>query len=235
MVYAFYLDSVLLPVAPSAMSTKINNQNKTINLINDGEVNILKTAGLTEISFECMIPQVRYPFAVYPNGFKEASFYLSKIEKLKIDKKPFQFIVSRVTPSGKILFDTNMKVSLEEYEIDEDAENGLDLLISIKLKQYRPYGLKTVKIKVPTNNTKKKAHTKNARPTNKTTTSTYTIVSGDTLWAIAKKKLTSGTRYKEIYNLNKSVIEAEAKRRGRKSSSSGHWIYPGTKLKIPAP
>ena len=48
--YHIYLDDVLLPIAPSKIETKIKNQNKTVNLINEGEVNILKTAGLTEIS-----------------------------------------------------------------------------------------------------------------------------------------------------------------------------------------
>ena len=50
---------------------------------------------------------------------------------------------------------------------------------------------------------------------------------------IARKQLGDGSRWKEIYSLNKKVIEAEARKRGRKSSSNGHWIYPGTKLKLP--
>ena len=60
------------------------------------------------------------------------------------------------------------------------------------------------------------------------------IKSGDTLWAIAKKKYGNGAAYTKIYNANKSVIEATAKKYGKKSSSNGHWIYPGTKLTIPS-
>ena len=41
-------------------------------------------------------------------------------------------------------------------------------------------------------------------------------------------------RYAEIYDLNKDVIEAEAQSRGKKDSSNGHWIFPGTVLQIPA-
>lgn len=62
----------------------------------------------------------------------------------------------------------------------------------------------------------------------------YEVKSGDTLWAIAKKFLGKGTRYVEIYNLNKDVIEAEAKAHGKSSSDNGHWIWPGTLLTIPA-
>ena len=55
----------MLPVPPPKMETKINGQNKTINLINEGEVNLLKTTGLTDISFTCLLPNSQYPFASY--------------------------------------------------------------------------------------------------------------------------------------------------------------------------
>ena len=61
----------------------------------------------------------------------------------------------------------------------------------------------------------------------------YTIVSGDTLWAISTKQLGSGAKYMQIYNTNSSVIESAAKSHGRSSSNNGHWIYPGTVLTIP--
>lgn len=61
----------------------------------------------------------------------------------------------------------------------------------------------------------------------------YTIVSGDTLWAIAKKHYGSGAKYTAIYNANMETIEAAAKAHGKSSSSNGHWIYPGTVITIP--
>ena len=74
--YYFYLDKILLPVTPSKLSIKIKNQNKTMVEINEGEINILKKAGLTEIEFEAMIPNVKYPFAVYKSGFQNAKIFL---------------------------------------------------------------------------------------------------------------------------------------------------------------
>lgn len=144
--YDFYLKGCLLPVAPDKLLVKVNSANDTLTLINEGEINILKTPGLTDIEFECRIPQVRYPFAVYKSGFKEASYFLSFFEALKTGKKPFQFIVSRTMPSGRILFSTNMKVSLEDYRITEQAKDGFDLTVKIQLKQYRDYGTKSVRI-----------------------------------------------------------------------------------------
>lgn len=36
----------------------------------------------------------------------------------------------------------------------------------------------------------------------------YVVIKGDSLWKIAKNELGSGTRYTEIYELNKTVIKA---------------------------
>ena len=83
--------------------------------------------------------------------------------------------------------------------------------------------------------TTKKTTTTKKRTTKKTTKNkTYKVKKGDCLWNIAKKFYGNGSKWKKIYTANKSVIEKAAKKHGKKSSSNGHWIYPGTKLTIPA-
>lgn len=224
MAYIMYLDGVALPVTPSKLQMKIKNQNKTINLINEGEINILKSAGLTEISFDATIPQVKYPFAIYSSGFRKADFFLDKFEKLKVDKKPFQFICSRTSPSGKLLFDTNIKVALEDYKIKEDASNGQDLIVTMSLKQYKDYGTKFVNINIQQQRTSvKSASIKKSRPAETAPAlKTYTVKSGDTLWNIAKKYLGNGSKYTEIYNKNKNKIQ------------NPNLIYPGQVLTLPS-
>lgn len=172
--YDFYLKKCLLPIAPDKLQIKINNANETLTLINEGEINILKTAELTDVEFECRIPQVQYPFATYKSGFKGASYFLDYFESLKVDKKPFQFIVSRTMPNGKVLFSTNMKVSMEDYKITEQAKDGFDLTVKIKLKQYRDYGTKTVNIKIAAS--KPKATVQETRSTeSKAETKSYKV------------------------------------------------------------
>ena len=150
MAYDLYLGKMLMPITPSKISMAINNQNKTINLINDGELNLLKSAGLTDVQFTLLIPQVSYPFARYGDGkFVGASTYLDFFEQLKQAKEPFQFILSRCMPTGKALFDTNMTVSLEDYTITEEAKNGFDLQVAISLKQYKHYATKTISVEIP--------------------------------------------------------------------------------------
>lgn len=172
--YKFYLDKTLMPITPSKLQTSIKNKNKTITLINEEEINILKTAGLTEISFEVLLPMINnYPFAVYQNGFQSAGYFLEKIENLKTSKQPFQFIVSRIYEK-KLLFSTNMKVSLEDYEIVEDANEGDCIKVSINLKQYRDYGTKTVDIKLDPYKPKPIIKVTTERPTTTTSSTSKT-------------------------------------------------------------
>ncbi|MFF2179424.1 LysM peptidoglycan-binding domain-containing protein [Lysinibacillus sp. NPDC058147] len=208
--YNFFVDGVQFPVAPPELSTKINGRNETIVLMNDGEVNVIKKTGLTDIEFEVLLPNVKYPFSIYPNGFQPATFYLDKLEKLKISDKPFQFIVNRMMPNGSLLFDTNMTVTIEDYEIKESADYGFDVMVNIQLKQYRSYGNKRIVVQPATQSTSASSSTttQNAvveekRPTTgKETPKTYTVKKGDTLWAIAKKYLGDGSKYPELAKLN---------------------------------
>ena len=43
MAYDFYMDDMLLPVSPGELKVKHNGRNETVTLVNDGEVNIIKT------------------------------------------------------------------------------------------------------------------------------------------------------------------------------------------------
>ncbi len=198
--YSIYLNDVLMPVAPSKIEMKVKNQNSTLNLINGEEINIIRPPGLTEFSFELLIPQVKYPFAVYPNSmdglvanlkaedserFFGAQHYLGLLERLKKDTKPFKFKIERSRPDSIELFETkvDMDVTLEEYSIIEDAANGFDLTIPVRLKQYRPYA----------GNSAEKGIQHRL---------TYTVKQGDTLWGICKRFLGDGSKYSLIADLN---------------------------------
>ena len=144
MAYKMYLDGVLMPITPSKVKVKINNQNETLTLISGEEINILKAAGLTDVSFDLLLPQVPYPFT--NGGAQPADYYLSLFERLKTAKEPFQWILNREKPNGSRLFYTNLTVGMEDYQITDDAEEGFDITVTVSLKQYRHYGTKTVTI-----------------------------------------------------------------------------------------
>lgn len=222
--YDVYLGNCLLPVTPEKITTKVNGNNKTITLINDGEINILKKAGLTDIDFTVEIPQSKYPYAVYKDGFREAGYFFDIFENLKNSLKPFQFIVCRRMPSGRKLLSTNIKVSLEDYKITESAKNGFDFEVQLKLKQYRDYGTKQINVQLASG--KPRASVEPKRETNNSpapsSAQSYTVKSGDCLCAIARRFYGDDKRYIDIYNANKSII-----------GGNPNLIMPGQKLTIP--
>ena len=218
--YIFFMNGIELPVTPSKLTISIKNNNKTINLINEGDINILKQPGLTEISFEALIPQTNYVFAKNDNN---AKYYLDLFEKLKGSKKSFQFIVIRLREKD-ILFNSNISVRLEDYTITEDAKNGLDLNVSIKLKQYKAYGTKKVIVQNGVAIVQDSRDIKTA-PDNKT----HAVVSGDSLWAISKKYYNDGSKYDSIYQANKTLIDAANSGQG----VSKYTIHEGQVLTIP--
>ncbi|HBF2879681.1 TPA: LysM peptidoglycan-binding domain-containing protein, partial [Clostridioides difficile] len=204
------------------------NKNKTVDLINTGEVNILKKEGLSEISFEAEFTHNKLPFC--RGQFRDVQFFLSKLELLKTDCKPFQFIVSREL-GNKVLFNTNIKVSLEEYAISEDADNGSDTKVAIKLKQYRDYSTKKLVLAPPKNETGRpnvKIEPKRVDSVNATNTKTYTVKAGDSLWSICQKQLGNGSLYKKVYELNKSMMDKANKGK----NLSKYTIYKGQVLKL---
>ena len=196
-----------MPQTPAKLSVKISGKNTTVTLLNEGEINFLKYPGLTEITLPLVFPML--------TASKRPDYYLTLLERAKTQRTTTQFIMTRTTPAGQLLFDTNIKVSVEDYTIEESATNGLDVSVEIKLKQYRDYSTKTVAIKTTVKHNdskdttvKKTATVQTTRPaTNAPQTKTYTVKKGDTLWGIAKKYYGNGAKYPTIYNANKGKIK----------------------------
>ena len=224
MAYYFYLGNVLLPIPPKKLELKISNQNKTYDLMNYSEINVLKNPGLTSIEFEVLLPNVKYPFAMYKNNFQNAKYYLGVLENLKVNKSAFQFIVIRKFPNGNSIFDTNIKVSIEDYTITDSTDEGFDTKVKIKLKQYREYSTKTVQVSIKQYKPPvvTRTVTTNNTAASKPSGQNYTVKSGDCLWNIAKKYYGNGSKYTTIYNANRDKIK------------NPNLIYPGQVLWIPA-
>ncbi len=195
--YHVYLDGMELPVTPSKITAKIKNQNETVNLINEGEVNILKQPGLTSFSFDFVLPANPYPFS---NNAISPAAALARLESLKAEKAVFPFIISRVTQGGQLLHDTGINVTLEDYNIADDAGEGIDTVVSVDLLQYKDWGAKTVKIKTGSATGSLVSPGKNSG--GKQTAKSYTVKEGDTLYNICQTCLGDGEKYLEVAKKN---------------------------------
>ena len=148
----------------------------------------------------------------------------------------------------------NLRQQTEKLADKKDTfkSGGINEDVTIKSFEYKPFGghgdysyeisfVPYVEMKIYTTKelgTKKKAKKKKktTRPSTKKSTKkkkTYRIVRGDTLCGISRKKYKTESKWRNIYNANKKVIEAAAKKHGRRNSDNGHWIYPGTVLTLP--
>ena len=218
MAYDLYMKGVLMPVTPAKVQLKYKSQNKTANLINEGEVNIIKPSGLEEVAFDLLLPNQKYPFANYNGGYRGAAYYVSFLRGLRDDGSVFQFILARHMPTGNNIGNTNITVTMEDLTITDDAKEGFDLKASVKLKQYRAYGTKTFTI----SNQSMTADGQRAPSADQPQTGrTYTVQKGDCLWKIAQQYYGKGSDLTKIYDANSDQI------------SNPNLIYPGQVLYIP--
>lgn len=207
--YLVYLDGLLFPIAPQKITTTIKGKNKTIDLINESEVNTIRGLKLTDYAYDLRLPNRNYPFAIYENGYQDSNVYLDKLSSLKTSQKPFEMLIIMTTTSnrGDAFQEISANVTLENYTIYDDVAEGIDKKVEAEFKAYKPYGTTKVKVKKKTKNGKsKKYYTKIKLTTKKKKiVNEYTTKVGDTLFLISKKVYGKYTENncKAIYQKNK--------------------------------
>ena len=149
----------------------------------------------------------------------------SKLKNWQTKKTPLNLVVSEAG--------INEDVTIKSFEYKPFGGHG-DYSYEISFVPYGDMKIYTTKELGIEKKAKKKKKT--TRPSTKKSTKkkkTYRIVRGDTLCGISRKKYKTESKWRNIYNANKKVIEAAAKKHGRRNSDNGHWIYPGTVLTLP--
>lgn len=247
--YMVLLDGIVVPVTPQQIKIKRNGKNKVVELIDGTSINRLNKPGLESIKFKLLLPKdINLPFVnkiLDINTQSKVSppkqdTYIRQIKALQ--KKPFLFIIWRTDIGGSRDMGTeegeracgdgiitHKSVTLESYEFDEDANNGLDIYVEIELQEYIGYGTQKVVItqkddkndKTTVASTETKNDVKKEAATNKEIPKTYTVKKNDFLIKIAKKELGDDKKWRDIYELNKDII------------SNPNKIYPGQVLNLP--
>lgn len=229
--YTFILGYVLLPVTPSKITTSYNGNNKEVTLVDGTIINKLNPPGLVEYKFDAVLPKdPEVPYAnkqidrltgkiiTYPQDY-----YLKYLHDIYANNKQVPFMIYRtklgngydkgmastldVRGNGIV---TSKPVTIEEYEVEEDADsNGMDMVVSLKLKEYIPYYTRTITLTDTTTDSSdsdKKgtatATTETERRDDKEVPATYTVQKGDCLINIAKKYYDDASKYKNIVELN---------------------------------
>lgn len=196
-------ESFQLPVMPGSLEISESANGRTYDIVALGEINVIKNLKLSEYEFSSLFPAQRYPFVTVQTLLQPIE-YVRLIIKWMESRLPIHFIFTSDS------FEINTLASIESFNWKEVAGGAGDIDYDIKLKRYVAYAA----TKVPQTSISGPviaASAVPARPDETQQPKTYTLVSGDTLWAVAKRFLGDGARWPEIQKLN-GITEAEIKR-----------------------
>lgn len=222
----------VVPVLPEKIEVTSNGQTTSIDIDKFGEILHKGKRDALSISFSSFFPAIysQNYCSCTKSEFKNPKKWHDWMLSLQEAENPCHFVLEG-SP-----FALNMYADIVSYSGIEAGGDVGTISYSVELKEHRKPTVSTYK-KTTSKTTKKtttKVTTSGKRSSNKEKDKTYTVETGDYLQKISKKFYGTVNKADKIYKANKNVIEKAAKKHGRSSSNNGWWIYPGTKLTIPA-
>lgn len=217
---------IALSLLPDDVKEKASTNTISYNFISVGEVKLPSGQKLRQFSWSGTFPGKNN--SVMP--FVKKQHWKSPKELINI------FETWRKNGTGVILMLTetplNCEVFLSSFEHTFSGGTG-DVKYSVTFVERKPITVYTVseaprEIEKNDNNINSKDRPPSQTPdtrtvTNSSQTRTYTVKKGDSLWNIAQKFLGKGSRWQEIYKLNKDVV-----------GSDPNLIYPGQTFVLPS-
>lgn len=195
---AIYLGEMKFPLPPGSLTLEQAAGHKRVRLWELGEVTSPGAPEQMVFSFE----------GCFPAGSDPSPGESGEKLKEMLAGGPVRFVAAGVASP------VSMQVTVEKLRLWEEAGDCGTVYYALTLREYRVPG-----VMMPSMTEKGSAPSvKPVRTETREQTVRYTVVKGDTLWAIAKRFLGSGSRYPEL-----------AEKNGIKNP---HLIHPGQVLII---
>ena len=202
-----------LPVNPESIRVSSPYSFNDVKISDLGEYTIPGDPELKTYEISSLFPKEYNPAYCEYASFPDPWDLIQTLERWRATRKP-----CRLTITGTPI---NEAVTIRTFDYDaERAGNVGDIYYTLTLKEYKFIEFKTVTIETETT----QVQTEGSRPNPNPAPTSYKVVSGDSLSAIAAKLSSKGVNisWNDLYNANKATI-----------GKNPNLIYPGQELVIP--
>ncbi|RED85306.1 LysM peptidoglycan-binding domain-containing protein [Cohnella phaseoli] len=194
------------PVNPEEITIQREKQLETLNILSLGEAELSQGEKVKTISFSSFFP-VEY----------DASYcrYI-ELPRPHTAMNRLTTIMNRKQPVRLLISDTaiNVLVNLSAHNTTIKGGEPGDVNYEVTFRTHRPLKVRSV--------SSSKNSIQRARPDSKPVPKVYQVKPGDSLWTIAKLELGDSSKWRAIYDKNKSVIGPDH-----------NLIKPGQKMVMP--
>lgn len=221
-------DCLRFPILPERIDVTIGNQFASYQILGIGEIQVPSGVALDNISWSSMFPGENRQLSPIVQEWIDPLEAFKWIESCKAQvgsPKKLRLLITETAINVDVYINTFAKTYAGGYG---------DINYSITFVQAKELKVTATSSTVAssgseTAGTLDTATTEEERPA-PPDSSTYTVVKGDSLWAIAQKFLGDGSRYPEIYALNQTMIDSASQEGGHEK----YTIYPGQTFTLPS-
>lgn len=211
----FYLTApdgsrIHFPVNPERITCQTGNRIQTFDVIELGDISLPRGRMPTRFSFEGFFPGEARRNDPMVKSWRSPKELAGILSLWRNEGTKLRLLVTETPINHDVYFDGD-----GSFEHEWRGGHG-DCWYSLRFVEARELAIRAEGEMAPV----VVAGVQQTRPT-PPAPKTYTVKSGDTLWAIAKRTLSDGSRWREIYNNNTDVIGKDP-----------NLIFPGQVLRI---
>lgn len=131
-----------IPVNPESIRVRNAGNNRVVNVVGLGDVNVLRNPRLEEYSFECFFPKSNgiytgKSYIATPFLLGDPNTYIENVKDLMVQRKVVKFVISDLN--------VNALVTIENFEYVPTAGDD-DITYNMTLKKYQIFGVKEARI-----------------------------------------------------------------------------------------
>jgi len=203
-------EKLRFPVLPERFNVRHGMNNTSVNIQGLGELVIKQDPAAITIVFASFFPIHPFPGVQFEDLESPADIE-ARIKRWQVSDRPVQFMVTGTSVNRYFVID-----SFFCYEKGGDIGT---LHYNMSLREYKETSVRQVTVENEVATIPEPAP---ARVDNRAQELTHEVVRGDNLTAIARRKLGDGSRWPEIFEMNRDIV------------SNPNLILPGQVLRLPA-